>query len=149
MSSMSSGYNFFAFVSTSSRTPTLPKSCSNPAYRNSRSCSRLNRTPRYGPSPARSTASARPTVSVATRKECPAGVRGAAGETRVLEGNGTRGHRRRGQGVVLRKLEPQNAVGRAVLSALDQVQGAGVADRDATRLAENHLEQRQQVALGG
>ncbi len=41
-SSNCTGYSFFALTRTSSRTPTLPKSCSSEAYLISRNCVRVN-----------------------------------------------------------------------------------------------------------
>ena len=65
------GYSFFALTRTSSRTPTLPKSCRSAAVSISLSSSSANLEPAYGPVSIPETTSASLRVSAATRKECP------------------------------------------------------------------------------
>ncbi len=67
----SSSYSFFAFTSTRSRTPTLPKSCNTPAYSSCCRAMGVKWTPASGPSETASTFFASSTDIVATRRECP------------------------------------------------------------------------------
>ena len=79
-----------------------------------------------------------------------AGGRRVPGQARVVDLDGELGERQGGERVVLRQLEAQRVRRRRRRSrrSFGEVERARVARRDAARLAENHLEQREQIALG-
>src|SRR5204862_6348016 len=70
-----------------------------------------------------------------------------AGEARVIHRHGVFAERQVRQREVLRQLEPQLPRRRVVFRAFGEIERARVAVADATRLAEDHLEQRREIAL--
>ena len=74
--------------------------------------------------------------------------RGVPGEAGMVDRDGALGERQRGQREVLRELEAKRVRRPATLGAFRDVHRAGVARRDAARLGEDHLEQREEIALG-
>ena len=78
-----------------------------------------------------------------------AGGGGVAGETRVIDGNGELGEGQLLERIVLREAEAQRRRRVTILGALDEIERRGIARRNASRLRQNHLEQGEQIALGG
>src|SRR5262249_20779353 len=78
-----------------------------------------------------------------------AGGGSVAGEARVIDRDRRFRERKRRQREVLRELEPQMRRRLSLFRALGEVERARIAARDATRLTENHLEQREEIALRG
>src|SRR5205085_9874849 len=73
--------------------------------------------------------------------------RGVAGEAGVVDRDRRLGKREIRQRVVLRESEAQSRRRAPIVAALDEIERRRVARRDAARLRQDHVEEREEIAL--
>ena len=70
-------------------------------------------------------------------------------EAGVIDGDGAFLEGQILERIVLREAKAQRRRRVTILGALDEIERCGIAGRNASRLRQNHLEQGEQIALGG